>query len=77
MTMSQEHSNIIEYVVCVVGAFAHHFSLSNAKAYQYIKKFKGIDFLFRHYEAEHTLSINDAVEDVVIICSRHGGALSL
>ena len=34
-------------------------------------------FLDKHYEAEHTLSIDDAVEDIAVICHRHGGALVL
>ncbi len=75
--MSKVQSNIIEYIVCVVGAFARQFSLTNAKAYQYLRKYKGIDFLTKHYGAEHTLSIDDAVEDLTIICNRHGGVLTL
>ena len=31
--MSKEQTNIIEYLVCVIGAFARQFSLTNAKAY--------------------------------------------
>ena len=75
--MSKEQSNIIEYLVCVIGAFAKHFSLTNAKAYQYLREFKGLDFLTKHYEIEHTFSIDDAVEDCIIVCHRHGGALVL
>ena len=74
--MSKEQANIIEYLVCVIGAFARQFSLTNAKAYQYLRQYKGIDFLTKHYGAEHTLSIEDAVEDIATICNRHGGALA-
>lgn len=75
--MSKEQSNILEYLVCVIGAFAERFALTNAKSYQYLRQFKGLDFLLKHYEAEHTLSIDDAVEDIAVICHRHGGALML
>ena len=75
--MSKEQSTIIEYLICVIGAFAHRYALSNAKSYQYLREFKGLDFLVKHYEAEHTLSIDDAVEDLAVICHRHGGALAL
>ena len=74
--MSKEQANIIEYLVCVIGAFARQFSLTNAKAYQYLRKYKGIDFLTKHYGAEYTLSIEDAVEEIAAICNRHGGALA-
>ena len=75
--MSKEQSNIVEYLVCVIGAFAKQFSLTNAKAYQYLRQYKGLDFLTKHYGVEHTQSIEDAVEDITIVCNRHGGALVL
>ncbi|MBO4826656.1 MAG: DUF3791 domain-containing protein [Prevotella sp.] len=75
--MSKEQTNVIEYIVCVIGAFAERFSLTNAKAYKYLHDYNGLEFLTKHYEAEHTLSIDDAVDDIAIICHRHGGALTL
>jgi hypothetical protein len=75
--MSRDKVNIIEYLVCVVGAFARQFSLTNAAAYKYLRKYKGMDFLTKHYAIEHTQSIEDAVEDITIVCSRHGGTLAL
>ena len=75
--MSKEQRNTIEYLVCIIGAFANRFSLTNAKAYQYLRKYKGLDFLAKHYKVEHTLSIEDAIEDIAIICNRHGGTLVL
>ena len=77
LSMSKEQSNIVEYLVCVIGAFAKQFSLTNAKAYQYLRQYKGLDFLTKHYDIEHTQSIEDAVEDITIVCNRHGGALVL
>ena len=75
--MSRDKVNIIEYLVCVVGAFARQFSLTNATAYKYLRKYKGMDFLTKHYAIEHTQSIEDAVEDITVVCSRHGGTLAL
>ena len=66
--MSKEQSNIVEYLVCVIGAFARQFSLTNAKAYMYLRQYKGLDFLTKHYGVEHTQSIEDAVEDIIAIC---------
>ena len=64
--MSKEQTNMIEYLVCVIGAFARQFSLTNAKAYQYLRQYKGLDFLTKHYGVEHTQSIEDAVEDIAL-----------
>lgn len=65
----------IEYVVACVGAFAQRYKLSNSQAYTYLRRFTGIDFLLDCYAAEHTLSIDDAVSDLQIICSRKGGKI--
>lgn len=67
--------DIIAYVNCCVGAFANRFRLSTAQAYAYLRRFQGIDFLIDCYAAEHTLSIEDAVEDLALLCQRHGGRL--
>lgn len=65
----------IEYVVTCVGAFAQRYSLTNSQAYAYLRRFTGIDFLLDCYEAEHTLSIEDAVADLQVLCSRKGGKI--
>lgn len=65
----------IEYVVACVGAFAQKHRLSNQQAYAYLRRFTGIDFLLDCYAAEHTLSIEDAVSDLQVICSRKGGRI--
>lgn len=65
----------IEYVVACVGAFAQRFKLSNSQAYAYLRRFSGIDFLLECYAAEHTLSIDDAVLDLQLVCRRKGGRI--
>ncbi len=74
--MSQKQSNMLEYLLCVIGAFAGQFMLTNAAAYRYLRDYKGLEFLIRHYEIEHTLSIEDAVDDITVVCHRNGGALT-
>lgn len=71
----KEIYNRIEYIVSCVGAFAQRFELSNMQAYAYLRRFSGIDFLIDCYAGEHTLSIDDAVSDLQIICRRKGGKL--
>ena len=65
--------NGYEYVNCCVGAFANRFKLTLAQSYAYLRRFKGIDFLIDCYAAEHTLSIEDAVEDIMLLCQKNGG----
>lgn len=73
----KEIFNRIEYVVACVGAFAQRYNLSNMQAYAYLRRFTGIDFLLDCYAAEHTLSIDDAVSDLQVICQREGGKITL
>ena len=74
MKMDLTH-NILEYVNCCVGAFANRFQLPLPSAYAYLRRFKGVDFLIDCYPAEHTLSIEDAVEDITQLCRKNGGRL--
>ena len=67
--------NIIEYVNCCVGAFANRFKLTLGQSYVYLRRLKAIDFLIDCYAAGHTLSIEDAVEDIMLLCQKNGGRL--
>ena len=67
--------NKVTYVIYCINAFAEKYHLSAKQAYAYLRRFKGLKFLDDCYEAEHQLSIRDAVEDLATICKRYGGAL--
>lgn len=65
----------IPYTNACIRAFAKRFQLSVKAAFDYLYKFKGIDFLVDFYEIEHLQSIEDAVDDLVVFCSNNGGIL--
>lgn len=71
--MSEKEIKIINYIVICISEFANQKSITNKNAYIYLKKYKGLAFLNECYEAEHTLSLNDAVDDLTAICKRNGG----
>jgi len=75
--MGSKTKDIVEYLCVVISEFGKRFSMTNAAAYRYLKKYTGIDFLIRHYDTEHTFSVDNAVEDLCEICQRKGGTLSL
>lgn len=72
----REIRNRLEYYYCCIGAFASRYSLSNSEAYRYLRTFNGLDFIDKHYGVEHTQSIEDSVEDMIIVCKNNGGTLS-
>ena len=72
--MSEEKKKISFMVACV-NEFARKYNISLKEAFQYLFKYKGIEFLKENYEVEHTLSFDNVVEDISILCRRNGGML--
>lgn len=66
----------VEYIIAVISEFASAHSLNTAQAYRYLERFKGIDFVTRFYNVEHTLPFEDVIEDLTSYCHRKGGALA-
>jgi hypothetical protein len=63
----------INYTVVCVNEFANRFHISSKEAFIYLDEHKGIEFIKEHYDIEHTLSIDDAVDDLTMICRNNGG----
>lgn len=74
--MNKQLSNRVTYIIYCINAFAERYKLSTKQAFAYLQRFKGLDFLDECYEAEHQLSLNDAVNDLANICKQNGGALA-
>ena len=62
------------YVLCI-GAFAGQKNISPRDAFNYLHTFKGMDFLIDCYDAEHTLSLDNAIDDLTQVCKNHGGTI--
>ena len=73
--MSEEVRKQINYVVVCINEFAKRNSLSPRVAFTYLYDNKGIHFLKENYDIEHTLSLDDAIDDLEIICRNNGGCL--
>lgn len=74
--MSKEIQNRINYTVMCISEFSQKYSLHPQKGYLYLKTYGGIAFLKDCYDAEHLLSIDDAVNDLTIVCQRNGGKIA-
>jgi hypothetical protein len=73
--MSREERNTVGYVVALISEFAAFFGIQPRQAYAYLKRFKGLEHLERHYGVLHTQSFSDAVETMAEICAHNGGLL--
>jgi len=65
----------IPYINACIRAFAVRFALSVQAAFRYLYRFQGIDFLDKFYEVEHLQSIDDTVDDLIVVCQKNGGLL--
>ncbi len=73
--MTREDRNILDYIVVCVSEFADRHGIQMQEAYQYLRQYKGIDYLQEFYDVEHTLSFDDAIDDLTTICQKNGGRI--
>ena len=71
--ITKRQTNIINYLVICVNDFAERFAMDTKTAYRFLARFGGIDFLMQYYEVEHTLSLDEAIEDLETVCRQNGG----
>lgn len=74
--MPQEQRKQVNYVVVCVNEFAKSKRMPIRDAFQYLYQHKGIAFLTECYDAEHTLSLQDAIEDLTRVCQNNGGMIA-
>ena len=66
----------IDYTVACISEFAGKHDLTQKAAFQFLYKYKAIEFLKECYDIEHTLSFEDVIEDMERICEDNGGVIS-
>ena len=65
----------IRYINLCIVEFGKKSKMSSVIAFNYLKKYGGLSFLNKCYEAEHQISLEQALNDLTIICKRNGGTL--
>lgn len=69
------NDNKVKYTNYCISAFAKQYNLSLLEAFNYLERYGGLSFLDECYEAEHLLSIEEAINDLAVICKNNGGKL--
>lgn len=67
--------SVIAYIIAAISEFAKTYHISVREANNYLIRFKGIDFLTEHYDAEHLLSFDDTIQDLTQVCLNNGGGI--
>ena len=67
--------NKINYTIACVSEFAAKHEMDLKSAFQFLYKYKAIQFIKENYDIEHTMSFDDAIEDIRQICLKNGGTI--
>lgn len=73
--MAKEDVDVLNYIVVCISEFARRHGIHMRDAYIYLGQHKGIEFLKEFYDVEHTLSFEEVLDDLTVICRRNGGAV--
>lgn len=74
--MSRTNQNKLKFIVALVAEFSRTYQLKQKQAFNYLHRFKGLDFLEKHYGIMHTQSFEDVIESLTAVCHRNGGQLA-
>lgn len=74
--MAGKDINILNYIVVCISEFASRYEMHTRDAYIYLSRNKGIEFLKEFYDVEHTLSFDDVIDDLTVICRKNGGTIN-
>ena len=72
-TLNNEMSNKVSFITFIVPEFAAAYKMNVQKAFFYLKKYGGWDYLNKCWWALHTDSTNYAVRDIYEVCLANGG----
>ena len=65
----------IPYLTSAIQAFAQRFAMTRQAAFRYLHEHKALAFLVEFYDVEHLQSMDETIDDLLIICQKNGGSL--
>ena len=66
----------IPFFTACIQAFGRRFDMTRQAAFRYLHKHKGLAFLIEFYDVEHLQSMDETIDDLLIICQKNGGTLA-
>lgn len=64
--------DIFEYVIYMIHACANKWEISPSEVYQTLKKSKGLDYLVKYYDLNHTQSTEYIVSEIEKFLTNRG-----
>jgi len=72
-SLSKKLRDKISFINFIILEFAEAFKMRKPYAYEYLKQYGGLDFLYKHWWAMHTDDKYFALRDLYEVCRRNGG----
>jgi len=66
----------IPFLHLCIKEFARRFNISRKAAFLYLQEHSGLAFLIEYYDVEHLQSIDETLDDLVVMCRKNGGQLA-
>ena len=63
----------IPFLTSAIQAFANQFGMTRQAAFRYLQQYKALAFLIEFYDVEHLQSMDDTIDDMLIVCRQNGG----
>lgn len=72
-TIDKETSDKISFIAFIVPEFAAAYKMSIPKAFEYLKKYGGWDYLNKHWWTLHTEDLYWSLKSLYTACYKKGG----
>jgi hypothetical protein len=71
--LNQEMLDKISFITFIIPMFARTYKMNKQKTYSYLKKYGGLDFLFKHWWTLHTEDEYWSLRELYEVCNENGG----
>lgn len=66
----------IPFLTACIQAFGRRFAMTRQAAFRYLQQYKALTFLIEFYDVEHLQSMDDTIDDMILVCQQNGGSLA-
>lgn len=74
--MAYSNEDRLEWTLIFTSEFGRKYGLNVKQAFNYLSRYKAIEFIDRHYDYVHTQSFQSMINDLTEYCRRKGGVLA-
>jgi hypothetical protein len=72
-SLDEEKRDKIRFISFIIPKFADEYKMNKQEAYRYLKKYGGIDFIFKYWWTLHVDNPFWSVRDIHDVCYENGG----